>query len=444
MNPAKIDKLPKDHKELLFVRNWAGGNGDTPIYHAHSMHALSRAIGYARYINHDNGTVLYRGQNKLYDNLLPSGARDSNDAISDSLLDRMTNDCKFLQFCGLQEEDISGWKQYQSMVVESILQHYGAKTLCMDFVDNHWCALWFGAHSFSNDCYKRREDDGNLYIFLYAADTVCPCIKGLYAGEDTYTIDLRKVLPSYFQRPASQHGWMVRNKSRKKGGLENRVIGIIEISVSDALKWMGSGELLSEENFFPPFSIDQGYKVLLSRQSRSGISSQEERFLPTGTLRNYHLSDLFYCSDRTRMSITPKRCGAPEWTTTLNITQIFDLLLQAGWSKDSCDKEEYWDEGLPYIGQSGTTALLIQDLYGGEIRYCTFSHKTKNHYFNVIDGVLLDMTFEELPKTPTKDFIKTMHTCVEEQPFRAVNLRRRKGREAARVLEACRKLYEMQ
>lgn len=437
MNPIKIDKLPKDHAELTYVKDWAGGDGTIPIYHASTIHAFNRAIGYARFINHDNSTVLYRGQNKLYDSLLPSGARNSVNAVPDSLLEDMAEDIRFLQFCGLNDGDIAGWRQYQNIVLESILQHYGAKTLCMDFVDNHWCALWFGTHCFSSNRYTKREDDGMLYILLYVADTISPSIKGLYVGEDTYTLDLRKVLPSYFQRPTSQHGWMIRDKYRACRGLEDRIIGIIEVSVKDALSWMGTGQLLSEENFFPSFSIDQGYKVLLSRQQRSGIESKLDRLLPRDTVHNYHLSELFYCSDRRRIDSLPKKKGAPEWTEKLTVNQTFELLLQAGWSKNSCEKEHLWDDGLPYIGQSGITALIIQDFYGGDIRYCTFSNGKRTHYFNVIDGIVLDLTFEELPKTPTKDFVAEMHKLAKEQNCKGVNLRSKRKKEISAVIDAC-------
>ncbi|MBS5501964.1 MAG: FRG domain-containing protein [Eggerthella sp.] len=422
MHPVTIDKLPKDHTELPFVKHWTGGNGNIPIYHAKTMHALNRIIGYARLINCNSGTVLYRGQDALYNSLLPSGARKNAQAVSETLFDQMIDDPHLLKFFSLDESDILGWRQYQIMVMESALQHYGAKTLCMDFVDNHWCALWFGAYSFSNGNYNMRDDDGNLYIILCVADTICPCIKGLYIGEDTYTIDLRKTLPSCFQRPASQHGWMVRNKERNITTLEDRIAGIVEVSVQDALRWIGSGTLLTDENFFPSFEIDQGYKVLLSRQCRSGIKSREELLLPTKVICNYHLSDLFYCSDLKKMEGLQKNEDAPDWMINISITELFDLLLSFSWTHDSCDKTEYWNERLPYTGQSGVTALLIQCLYGGDLKCYTFS-RTRNHYFNVIDDVVLDLTYKELVDTAQKrDYIFELTKCAEKE-FKGTNVR---------------------
>ena len=87
-------------------------------------------------------------------------------------------------------------------------------------------------------------------MILYVAETEGACVGGMYIGEDTYTVDLRKALPSTFQRPASQHGWVVRTKNRQPVSLDERVIGIIEVSVKNACAWLGDGLLLSESNFF--------------------------------------------------------------------------------------------------------------------------------------------------------------------------------------------------
>ena len=135
----------------------------------------------------------------------------------------------------------------------------------MDFVDNHWCALWFGLYRFdpvSHRYVKRTDQDGVMYIYLYLADTNCPSINGVYIGEDAYTVDLRKALPSYFLRPASQHGWIVRNRNASANSdYGENVLCIIEVKVGDADGWLGRGGLLTAENFFPDFNIDDGYKV---------------------------------------------------------------------------------------------------------------------------------------------------------------------------------------
>ncbi len=292
-----IDHLSKTNSDLSFVKYWPNVVGNIPIYHAYTTHAFNRAVGYARFLNASSGTVLYRGQTNHYSSLLPSGARATGDAVGDQLLDELIKDEHLMKFFHLDRLEIKGWQQYQTLMVESILQHYGAKTYCVDFVDNHWCALWFGLYEFKNNHYHKRNADEKLYVFLYVADTNGPCVQGMYIGSSTYTVDLRKALPSTFQRPASQHGWIVRNIDRKKEPMDSRIIGIIEVNVSDAEKWLGEGSLLSEENFFPCFTDDRGYKELLSVQTRSGLPSTKKKILPQNTICNYHFSNLYYCKD---------------------------------------------------------------------------------------------------------------------------------------------------
>ena len=282
MSINTIGSLSKTQEDLHYISGWPEKTDNIPIYRADTPHAFNRAVGYARYINSTSGTVLYRGQNELHNSLLPSGARSGKTAVSEKIFDDICAEQQFAKFFGLERNEIKGWKAYNYMLIEAVLQHYGANTYCMDFVDNHWCALWFGLYRFENNHYYERNDDGNLYVFLYVAETEGPCVGGMYIGNDTYTVDLRKALPSTFQRPASQHGWVVRKKERTTANLNDRVVGIIEVSVENAKKWLGNGALLSEENFFPSFSIDQGYKVLLSRQRRSGISCNKEVILPPG------------------------------------------------------------------------------------------------------------------------------------------------------------------
>ena len=190
---------------------------DIPLFRVHTQHEFNQLVGYVKFINGSNGTVLYRGQNQKYDNLKPSGARDRVNAVSSDLIEQVIKDADMINYFKLDDPEINGWKKYQEIVIESVLQHYGAKTYCMDFVDNHWCALWFGLYRFNpNGTYIKRSDrTGYIYIFLYLADTNGANIRGLYIGDEIYTVDLRKAIPSYFLRPASQHGWVVRKKRAK-------------------------------------------------------------------------------------------------------------------------------------------------------------------------------------------------------------------------------------
>lgn len=408
MSIRSISSLSTIQEDCHFVRNWPDDNGAVPIYHTDTSHAFNRIVGYARFINSNAGTVLYRGQNQLYNSMIPSGARSGAVAVSNELFEKICADNELAKFFGLNQKDIVGWKQYQGMLVESVLQHYGAKTYCMDFVDNHWCALWFGLYQFKNNHYFKRTDDGNLYVFLYAADTIGPCVGGMYIGEDTYTVDLRKALPSTFQRPASQHGWVVRKKERKKDNLDDRLIGIIEVRVKDAEKWLGDGYLLSEDNFFPTFTIDQGYKVLLSRQERSGIDLKRQKILPQNTICNYHYSELFYSSSRISEIKPIKKIPFIRSSDDI-LSALYSVLLNLGWQNDTCLPETMWNPANPSIGQSAATAVLVQEYFGGNI--CMIEYSSRAHYFNKINGCIIDLTSSEIH--PNKK-----ETCYEEARYK--------------------------
>ncbi|MGD6831295.1 YunG family protein [Sutcliffiella halmapala] len=64
--------------------------------------------------------------------------------------------------------------------------------------------------------------------------------------------------------------------------------------------------------------------------------------------------------------------------------------LFASWSIDSSTK---WTEGNPAKGQCGVSALVVNELYGGEIL------KTKLeegwHFYNFIDGRRFDFTYSQ-------------------------------------------------
>lgn len=47
-----------------------------------------------------------------------------------------------------------------------------------------------------------------------------------------------------------------------------------------------------------------------------------------------------------------------------------------------------WSEQNPCLGQCAITALLVKHYFGGKV----FKHNVENHYFNVIDGKVVDVT----------------------------------------------------
>lgn len=357
----------KNVKGAIPIGTW----GDNiPVYHVKNMHELNQLVGYVKLINAENGTVLYRGQCKLYPHLTPSIARQG-DLIAraselEQVLKSIRSDFELKKYFQLNDSLISGWDIYENSVIEAALQHYGAMTFSVDFVDNHWTALWFGLYQYDKleHRYIRRsnseEDDGSeninfiplevpsvkpdidstilseedikyftesaqkghknceelltkrkekeynkqikkweqecqqiekrnsaidrgnknhMFLFLYVAETLGPCIRGCYFGEHTYALDLRKALSSMFLRPGSQHGWVVRGKETSYS-FDKNVACVIRLDIELANRLLGDGLLLTEENFFPDVSYDDGYKILLSRQEGSSVPTKHHKVLP--------------------------------------------------------------------------------------------------------------------------------------------------------------------
>ena len=368
-----------DFQNSTYLGTW--NKSEIPIYDVPTMHALNQLIGYVKHINAGNGTVLYRGQCKLYKYVVPSILHDLKNKSKDEnrlyqSIEAIINDSSCAKFFGLNNAEIEGWSLYKKLVIEAALQHYGSKTYCVDFVDNHWTALWFGLYEWNrkNNQYTIRHKEKNgvddeyivradntkkkgypdkpriedvildskakryvdesicetvtkdqlikrlimskhkrdlrvwteecikidsfnkqidslenqqhLFLFLYVSETNYPNVRGVYLGENTYTIDLRKALPSTFLRPCSQHGWIVRGKNNDYMFNDN-IACVIRLSVELATRMLGNGSLLSQENFFPNEAIDQGYKILLSRQKNSRITLDKPKILPPNMIADF-------------------------------------------------------------------------------------------------------------------------------------------------------------
>lgn len=370
-------------QQSIFLGTW---DDKIPVYHVPTMHALNQLIGYIKHINSLNGTVLYRGQCKMYEKVSPSilhdpKTKDENLSQLEKVIDAFLKDKDIMKLLGFRKSQVSGWALYEKRVIEAVLQHYGAKTFCVDFVDNHWTALWFGLYRWDSiinkyvergigeqetgtvfikrdiesqkkvqpkqpdsksvtltkdyiqkliqiaasnqldfnmlyqkalnrqykkklaswkqkcqkidkynneyeDAIKNLEQESPLYLFLYVAETNADNIGGLYLGENTHTIDLRKALPSVFLRPSSQHGWIVRGCS-EEFDFNTRICCVIRINVNLAKTLLGNGKLLSQENFFPNEDVDQGYKRLLERQLDFDNESKYERIIPAGMIKRF-------------------------------------------------------------------------------------------------------------------------------------------------------------
>ena len=267
---------------------------DIPLYEITSIHGLNRLIGYSKFINKGVGKVLYRGQNRLYGSLMPSlmrGKKYCDKCLHNLklLVDNIMLDSILNKLFSLPVGCISN-----RSVIEGALQHYGASTRFIDLVDNHWVALWMSLYEpeviksiQSYTHYRSRYLDNydllsniaggnsNPIGFGYLLMVCVPEIKspmenGLYRGNGFELIDLRRSLPSTFLRPHAQHAYVLRRRGPDGNNpnyydAASQLIGIAKIRLDYIAKWLGNGELLSQNNLFPQPCFDPGYEILLSR-----------------------------------------------------------------------------------------------------------------------------------------------------------------------------------
>jgi len=74
---------------------------------------------------------------------------------------------------------------------------------------------------------------------------------------------------------------------------------------------------------------------------------------------------------------------------TIN-TEELHRILKACWSSES---SPLWTEQKPSLGQCGVTALVVQDVLGGEILKTRVGDSW--HFYNLIDGRPIDFTAEQ-------------------------------------------------
>ena len=150
-----------------------------PVFDVKDMYGLNQLVGYVKLINAETGTVLFRGQSKLYSHLISKIRRSDkkfnerknalNKTVNNILKDEPLK--KFFQF---KVPSISGWEIYEKNLIEAVLQHYGAETFSMDFVDNPWIALWFGCYDFDENikkynkrkCNNQNDGSDNIKNFI--------------------------------------------------------------------------------------------------------------------------------------------------------------------------------------------------------------------------------------------------------------------------------------
>ena len=148
-------------------------------------------------------------------------------------------------------------------------------------------------HSLEQYKIDQESDIAYVYILLYVADTKGENFKGVYTGTETITIDLRKSLPSVLLRPCAQHGWTVKRMGNDSD-LSEGVVCVLRLTVDLVSEMMGEGLLVKPENFFPPIEYDNGYKILLGRETPAPFGSPAAKnprdlpsLFPFGSLQHF-------------------------------------------------------------------------------------------------------------------------------------------------------------
>lgn len=264
--------------------------GCVTVVSVEDLPVLIKAVGYLKYMF--DGHVYLRGQQRLHSRaLLPSALRgikwttfaslgaqvekvvaSSAHWSCDHVGHRRTY-CHEKATTGSARLVGGGVPRY---AVEPLLQHYGMKTRWLDVVDNLWVALWFACHRFVRErefvhvVRETRQHAASAPVYVVAVvmagktEEVAP---GLNVSTDSgRTIDLRRAAPSYYIRPHAQHGLLVRPRDD-----DPRHITAVafEISLENALTWLGNSLLLSAFGLYPPPTVDDGYRRLLTEVARS-------------------------------------------------------------------------------------------------------------------------------------------------------------------------------
>lgn len=279
-----------------FVCMYDFANGHrAPVFEVMSMHGLNQIIGHAKFNNRQYGNVYYRGQCNLYDKLMPSlfrGCKKTRVASDlKGIIKKIIADKELANVLKVDMKDLNR----STIKVEGILQHYGLPTRFLDLVDNHWIALWMGNNYFESKKIKNKychyvsrtvcfedyatgprplhtsDEEFYQYILLLALPYSVNHKEGIFDTDNHYLVDLRQALPSVFLRPHAQHGLVARNKMKTETSVDNYdmasdVVGILKLRIDRVTQWLGSGMMLTQNNLFPPASIDCGYDILLSRK----------------------------------------------------------------------------------------------------------------------------------------------------------------------------------
>jgi len=106
-----------------------------------------------------------------------------------------------------------------------------------------------------------------------------------------------------------------------------------------------------------------------------------------------------------KINLQPKTDPISTKKYKVTIIQLKSVLEKA-WCRKTCypPSQEMWTPETPCSGQCAVTSLVVQEILGGEIKYCKHLH----HYWNIFpDGKELDFTRAQFPRNvkPCSDAI---------------------------------------
>ena len=245
---------------------------EIPIFTIKDMRDLIQFVGYSKYANADGYNVYMRGQTELYNGkMIPSLYREQKNLTLTGM--------NFRKRLNQSIKKLDILKNYDKRVVEPMIQHYGIKTTNIDLVDNVWVALWFGLHVAKSvisggreNIYYSNSNKEYAYLIMMATDALNEKARGVYEGERTLLVDLRKAVPSYFVRTHAQHALMLKKKERNIDciGTEDvdysdLIVGIARIPVNIGLEWIDNNKLVSVGSLFPSAFFDYGYRKMMDQ-----------------------------------------------------------------------------------------------------------------------------------------------------------------------------------
>jgi hypothetical protein len=253
-----------------------------PVVEAKSFHRLNQIVGYAKYVNGQDGNIYFRGQSNIYASCLPSLLRSGrSDEVSKRKGASHRKIEKLSVFLKSAKSQVPLISKVDDIFIEPLLQHYGINTRWLDLVDNVWVAIWFGLHEYKSVQSKKvvnqknpftrdyvhviKRKDGYMYLLLVHSDATQSKAPGYFVGKETKLVDLRIGCPPAFLRPHAQHGLLafIRSTNVADHNFYKRTVGIVKIAVPDAWEWMGGGNLLTHANMYPSPVYDFGYRFLL-------------------------------------------------------------------------------------------------------------------------------------------------------------------------------------